>query len=134
MALGVFANLIDALHALAMIAWVLGLPLLFWHRYPKWTRAYVVYALAFVVVTRLSHSVLGECVLTTGARDLRNHGGAALHDHTSFMVRVVNGVAGLRFTEQSAVLVWEWSVFIVSAAVLVHFYLERRRRRHEGRA
>ncbi|MEB2310432.1 MAG: hypothetical protein OZ921_01130 [Sorangiineae bacterium] len=134
MALEALANLVDALHALAMIVWVLGLPLLFWHRYPKWSRAYVVYALAFVVVTRLSHSALGECVLTTGARELRHRGGTGFGDHSSFMVRLVNGVAGLRFTEESAILVWEWSVFMVSAGVLVHFYLERRRRQREGRA
>lgn len=128
MLFAVSANLVDGLHALAMIVWVVGLPLLFWHGRPKWSRTYVWYALAFVIVTRVSHSVFGECALTTLARYLRNLGGAHLADHESFMVRVVNTVAGLRFTEQSAVLVWEWSVFLCSAGMLVYLYREHRRR------
>ncbi len=122
------ADLVDALHATAMIAWVVGLPLLFWHGRPTWSRMYLWYALAFVVFTRVSHELLGECALTTLARYLRTVGGAGLQEHTSFMVRAVNGVAGLRFSEQSAVLVWEWSVFLCSFGMLVYLYRDHRRR------
>lgn len=126
------AGLIDAVHATAMIVWVVGLPLLFWHGKPRWSRIYVWYALAFVVVTRVSHELLGECVLTRMARDVRILGGADVHGQTSFMVRVVNGIAGLRFTEQSAVLVWEWSVFLCSAGVLFYLYRHRAREPHDA--
>jgi hypothetical protein len=59
---------IDFLHALLMAAWVIGLPLLFWHRWPRLTRAYAVYAIGFVAVNQLSEAILGECFLTTLAR------------------------------------------------------------------
>ena len=29
------ASVVDAIHALVMVLWVLGLPLLFWHRWPR---------------------------------------------------------------------------------------------------
>src|SRR5207253_2066867 len=34
----VLASIIDLLHALLMLAWVAGLPLLFWHRFPRAAR------------------------------------------------------------------------------------------------
>lgn len=119
---------VDMLHVFAMVVWVLGLPLLFWHRWPRLSRLYVVYALAFVVITRVSHQILGECVLTTLSRDLWNASGLAARGHSSFTVRLVNAVAGIRFTEHSAVLLWEAAVFICSAGVL--WYLLGARRRH----
>jgi uncharacterized protein (DUF2267 family) len=58
----------DVLHAALMAAWVLGLPLLYWHRWPHLSRAFAIYAIAFVVVNQVSQLVLGECFLTTLAR------------------------------------------------------------------
>jgi len=126
---------VDALHALAMVAWVLGLPLLFWHRWPRLSRLYVIFSLAFVVITRVSHEILGECVFTTLSRDLWNASGLAQRGHLSFTVRIVNAVAGIRFTEHSAVLLWEAAVFVCSVGML--WYLlgtQRRRRPHDGAA
>jgi hypothetical protein len=126
---------VDTLHALAMVAWVLGLPLLFWHRWPRLSGVYVVYSLAFVVITRVSHAILGECVLTTLSRDLWNASGLADRGHSSFTVRLVDAIAGIHFTEHSAVLLWEGAVFVCSAGML--WYLvdaRRRRRRHDDTA
>jgi hypothetical protein len=64
------AAAVDFAHAVLMAAWVATIPLLFWHRWPRLTRACGVYAIAFIFVSRLSHQVLGECFLTAIARAL----------------------------------------------------------------
>jgi hypothetical protein len=119
----------DVVHALAMVVWVVGLPLLFWHRRPRLSRAYLWYALAFVIITWASHWIWGECVLTRLSRDLWNAGGRGVPEHGSFTVRLVNAVAGVRFSEHSAVLLWEISVFVCSAGMLFYLYKQRRRQR-----
>ena len=53
---------------LSAAAWVLGLPLVFWHRFPRVTNAYVVYAIGFILLNQISHALLGECFLTALAR------------------------------------------------------------------
>ena len=75
--LQVLASVVDSLHALLMAAWVLGLPLLFWHGRPRLTRAYGVYAIVFIVLSQGSRFLLGECFLTTLSRFLWQHGPAA---------------------------------------------------------
>lgn len=124
----ILSSSVDVIHAVAMVAWVVGLPLLFWHRWPRASRVYIIYALVFVVITRASHAFLGECFLTTLSRDLWNASGAAVREHASFTVRLVNAVAGIRFTEHSAVLLWEAAVFICSAGMLWYLASARRRR------
>ena len=61
---------VDAFHALAMVLWVLCLPLLFWHRWPRATKFYGWFAVIFIVANMVSQWVLGECFLTTIARAL----------------------------------------------------------------
>ena len=59
---------VDFAHASFILAWGLGLPLLFWHRWPRLSRAYVWFAIGFVGTSVLSQLAIGECVLTTLAR------------------------------------------------------------------
>ncbi len=72
----VLGSLVDFLHALLMVAWVAGLPLLFWRRHPRLSRLYAVYAVVFIVLNQGSRLFLGECFLTTLSRYLWEHGGA----------------------------------------------------------
>lgn len=122
----------DVVHALAMIVWVVGLPLLFWHGWPRASRAYVWYALGFVIVTWASHWIWGECVLTRLSRELWNASGRGAPEHGSFTVRLVNAVAGVRFTEHSAVLLWEVAIFACSSGMLFYLYAQRRRQRERS--
>ncbi len=62
------AVVIEFGHALAMIALFLLLPFLFWHRWPALSMFSAIYNLIFVVINRLSHWGLGECILTRAAR------------------------------------------------------------------
>lgn len=59
---------VDFVHALSMAIWAAGLPLLFFHRWPRLTRAMAIYAVVFVVVNQVSMWTLRECFLTTLAR------------------------------------------------------------------
>jgi hypothetical protein len=58
---------VDVFHALVMILWIAGLPLLFWHRYPTLSKAYFWFALVFIVINQVSHYLLGQCILTSVA-------------------------------------------------------------------
>ena len=124
------AAAVDALHALSMLAWGLGLPLLFWHRFRRLSHAYMVFALGFVAVSVGSHWLLGECVLTTLARNLWLRGGG-YRDGVPFTALLANSIAGLRPTRREVVLLWESAVFVTSAGSL---WCWLRTRRHEPTA
>jgi len=122
---------VDVLHALAMLVWGLGLPLLFWHRWPKLSRGYMTYSLLFVTGSVLSQLALGECFLTTLARHLQDGGtNTFLREKTSFTVRLVEVVAGLRPSERTAVRLWELAIFVASVSML--FYMRRHSRKPGG--
>jgi hypothetical protein len=121
---------VDAVHALAMLVWGLGLPLLFWHRRMSLTRIYTVYSLVFIGISVVSHLTLGQCVLTVVARDLYLAGHhPELRETTSFIVRIVELVAGIRPSERWAVWVWEAGLFGGSAATLWSLHRNQKRTR-----
>lgn len=124
---------IDVLHTLAMLVWGLGLPLLLWHRWPRLSRAYLWYALTFVVVSVGTHQIYGECFLTKVARDLRAIGDPnVLREYSSFSVQLVNLVAGIRPTEDAAVLAWEVALSITALFMLRYMYKTKQRERAES--
>ncbi|MEZ4223314.1 MAG: hypothetical protein R3B13_20380 [Polyangiaceae bacterium] len=129
---GVFELLgaaVDGFHALAMVVWGLGLPLLFFQRWQHLTRAFVWYSLVFLSVSVLSYFVLGECFLTTLAREAYEAGhNPELREHTTFIVRTVEFVAGIRPSSRAAVLIWEAALFVGCIITLVHL----RRHRKDG--
>jgi len=114
----------DLVHALAMLLWGLGLPLLFWHRFPRLSRAYMWFAIAFVGTSVLSHQLLGECFLTTLARELWQASGG-YRDRVPFTVVLVNRIAGFRPEERAVVWLWEAAVVATSAASLWYWYRTR---------
>src|SRR5687767_3739747 len=112
---------VDLLHALAMAAWVLGLPLLFWHGRPRLTRAYGFYALIFVAALQLSHALLGECFLTTASRALWQRAspdGAAASDEW-FTVRLAEAIFDLTPSHRAVKLASEALIAVTAAGVLV---------------
>ncbi len=111
------AMLVDLTHALAMLAWGLGLPLLFWHRFERLSVLYTWYAMLFVVTTLISQVTLEECFLTRLARDFWQASGG-FRDREPFTVVLANTVAGIRPTNRSAVLLWELAVFVTSLGSL----------------
>jgi hypothetical protein len=111
------AAAVEVTHGLAMIAWGLGLPLLVWHRYQRLSRAYMWYALGFVVISVISNQLLGECFLTTLARRLWLAGGG-YRDGVPFTVLFANAVAGIRPTAREAVLAWQVAIVATSIGTL----------------
>ena len=100
---------VELVHGLLMVAWGLGLPLLVWRRFPRLRRAYIWFSLTFVAVSLVSHALLGECVLTTGARALWEAGGGYA-ERVPFIVTFTNRIARIRPSADAAVLVWEVAI------------------------
>lgn len=117
------AALVDTVHAALMAAWILGLPFLFWHRWPRITKVYGLYAVAFVIVTRVSHWLLGECFLTSLSRRFWDAGGPSANDTDEwFTVRFAKMVFGLTPSHRIIALGSEVLVFITAAGMLFSLY------------
>jgi len=117
------AAAIDVAHALLMAAWVVGLPLLFWHRWPRATRAYALFAIAFVVINQASRMWLGECFLTTVARACWNQaaksGASVSVSEEWFTVRLAEAIFSLTPTHRSIKIVSEALILATAIGVLV---------------
>jgi hypothetical protein len=123
------ASFVDFLHAALMALWVLGLPLLFWHRFPRLTLGYAAYAIAFVVLNQLSMLLLNECFLTTLARvfwSATPHGGGTSVDEW-FTVRFAREVFSL--TPSHVTIKRLSEAFILVTAVGMVFTMRHHRQR-----
>ncbi len=119
------AATVDFVHALLMTAWVAGLPLLFWQRWPRVTRAYGIYAVTFIVVSQASHLLLGECVFTTLARASLRLSTTAVSDEW-FTVRVARAVFGLTPSHRIVVWISETLILVTALGVLASRRVFRR--------
>ena len=117
----VLGSLVDLLHALFMAAWVLGLPLLFVHRYPRATRWYAIYAVVFIVLNQVSRIVLGECFLTTFSRWLWDHGGAppGAAPGEWFTVRVAMAIFHMAPSHRAITVVSEILILVSAVGMLL---------------
>lgn len=121
------AMLVDLTHAAAMLTWGLGLPLLFWHRFERLSHLYTWFAVLFVVSTVASRLTLGECFLTTIARELW-HASGGFRERVPFTVVFVNTVAGIRPTDRSVIVLWELAVLVTSLGSLWSWHRAQARR------
>lgn len=116
-------SLVDFFHALAMASWVAGLPLLVWHRWPRLTRAYGIYAVSFIVLSQVSQMVLGECFLTTLARVCWDRADGAASSSEWFTVRIAHAVFRMTPSHRAISLISEALILITAGGVL--FSLKR---------
>lgn len=84
----------DAFHAFLMAIWVIGLPLLFWHRYRSLSISYCLFSVAFIIVNQISHYTLGCCIFTTIADWFYHQAGQGAPEEW-FTVRASQFVFGL---------------------------------------
>jgi hypothetical protein len=122
----------DFVHALLMLAWVLGLPLLFASRWPRWRRAYAIYAVVFVVLSQGSQALLGECFLTTLARWFWEHphvGPPPVGVDEWFTVRLARTVFRLSPPYRTITIISEVLATATAAGVLYYLHRERSSRR-----
>lgn len=124
---------VDFVHALLMAAWVAGLPLLFWHRWPRLTRAYSLYAVAFIVVSQGSHWLLGECVFTTIARWCARSAAGPVSDEW-FTVRVAQAIFHMAPSHRSVVWASEALILVTAVGMLVSYRLWHREPAHRAAA
>lgn len=130
---GLAAAALDALHALFMVLQVVGLPLFFWHRWPRLTRAYAIYAITFIALNQLSKYLLGECFLTTLARLLWARAVIDPGDVPAewFTVRLAQWVFHMTPSHRAVALAGEALMLVTAVGVLVwrrHVRAERRSR------
>jgi hypothetical protein len=127
---------VDVFHALVMVAWIAGVPLLFWHRWPRLSRWYAGYSVVVIVVSQLSHFALGECILTTLARHLWLYGSPhpELVARTWFTVRLVDAIFQVRPSERAVIIAWEGLILVGCIGLLVHLRRSRRLARRPLRA
>lgn len=111
---------IEVFHALLMCAFVLSLPLLFWHRWPKVSLGVAIFDVSFVIVNRVSQLLLGECVLTRVAR----LAGGEWNDEW-FLVKFCRFVFGFIPTNRQAMLAEQ---LVILVAALGSFLVWWRRR------
>jgi hypothetical protein len=111
--------MVDLFHALLMAAWLLGLPLLFWHRWPRTTRLYAIYAVLFVVVNALSNALIGECFITTLSRACwgRASGGTPV-SHEWFTVRLAEAIFRLSPSHAAVKVVSKVLVLVTAIGAL----------------
>jgi hypothetical protein len=124
------ASTVDFAHAMFMVAWVLGLPLLFWRKHPRLTRAYAVYAIVFIVIYQLSRVFLGECFLTTISRWLWQHGGAPPRTSPNewFTVRIAVAIFHLTPSHRSITIIGQILVFVSAVGMLLSLRRSREAR------
>lgn len=119
------AVLTDVIHALLMASWIVCLPLLFWHRWPKLSLAYCIYCISFIIVNQVSHYTLGCCVFTTIADWFYTHSGHAMTGEW-FAVRASQFVFGLAPSHRGIKMATE-AVIIVAAIGQIYFYAKRKK-------
>ncbi len=122
------AMTVDVAHAMTMLVWGVGLPLLVWHRFTRLSLAYTWFAIAFVVISVASHAALGECVLTSLARELWQASGEG-RERLPFTALLANRVAGIRPSDRSVVLLWEAAILLTSLGSLWSWH---KARAHQG--
>lgn len=125
--MAVLATLVDFVHALLVAAWVLGLPLLFWRRAPRLSRAYAVYAVTFVTLSLLSDWLLGECFVTSITRYFWDHAPSRpASTNEWFTVRFAELVFALTPSHESIRLVSKLLILATAIGVLFHASSVRR--------
>jgi len=119
---------IDVFHALVMLLWILGLPLLFWHKFPKLTIIYAVFAILFIIVNQISHYTLDECIFTTLSRKCFE---LADPNHPStkewFTVKFANFIFGCAPKHKSIKIISE-ILIAISAIGMFFFFIKNSQR------
>ena len=110
---------VDLIHALAMVAWLVGLPLLFVRRWPRARLAYAAYAVLFIVASQASMIVLDECFLTTLTRWCWSHDPAHVVSNDWFTVRLARAVFGMAPSRHVVSRISEALVLATAAGVIV---------------
>lgn len=115
----------DVFHALLMVVWVVGIPLLFWRRYPRLSVAYCIFSALFIIVNQVSHYTLGRCVFTVIADWFYAHAGQPSSNEW-FAVRISKMVFGCIPTHRGIKVVTQILIAIGAVGGIYYFYNSRK--------
>lgn len=118
--------IVDVFHAILMMVWLLGLPLLFWHRYPRLSLVYIIYSLLFVIINLLSQHFLGECIFTTLSRYCWSFATTDIDSNEWFSVRFARFIFGLTPSHRAIKNITEILIAISALGGLYFLFLRRR--------
>jgi hypothetical protein len=107
--------MVDTVHAAFMVAYFVGIPLLFFHRWPRLSRIYAVYAVSFVIFSQGSKLLWGHCFLTPLAGELWHRSGTSVASAEWFTVRLSNLV--FHSAPSHRIISWIGDAFVLITAV-----------------
>ena len=111
----VAASFVETIHATFMVAYFVGIPLLFFHRWPRLSRIYAVYAVSFVIFSQGSKLLWGHCFLTPLAGELWHRSGTSVVAAEWFTVRLSNLVFHSAPSHRS--ISWIGDAFVLVTAI-----------------
>ena len=127
----VAASFVETIHATFMVAYFVGIPLLFFHRWPRVSRIYAVYAISFVVFSQGSKLLWGHCFLTPLAGELWHRSGTAVAVNEWFTVRLSNLV--FHCAPSHRIISWIGDVFVLVTAIGAVLRLRSHADRHPSK-
>lgn len=119
------ATIIEFIHALFIVLLVIGTPFLFIKRWKKIRLATALYSIVFIIVNRVSHYTMGECVWTRLARVT---GGNSWGDEL-FLSKISRIVFGCIPSSRQLVYFEQGAIFIVCLGIIVSFIFDWRKKR-----
>ena len=119
---------VDLVHALAMMGWFLGLPLLFAKRWPRARLVYAVYAVVFIVASQASRLLMNECFLTVVAQWCWGHNPSHVVSNEWFTMRFARAIFGMAPSHHMVSRLSEALVLATAAGVIVTVVRSRRDR------
>jgi hypothetical protein len=111
----VAASFVETIHATFMVAYFVGIPLLFFNRWPRVSRIYAVYAVSFVVFSQGSKLLWGHCFLTPLAGELWHRSGTSIAANEWFTVRLSNLV--FHSAPSHRIISWIGDAFVLITAI-----------------
>lgn len=111
------ATIIEFIHALFIVLLVIGTPFLFIKRWRKIRLAAALYSIIFIIVNRISHYTMGECIWTKLARVV---GGNSWGDEL-FLSKISRVVFGCIPSSRQLVYFEQGAIFIVCLGIVVSF-------------
>lgn len=115
----------NVFHALLMVAWIVGIPLLFWRGLPRLSVAYCIFSILFIIVNQVSHYTLGVCIFTTIATWFYNQAGMTVSGEW-FAIRISQMVFGATPSHRGITIITQVLIAIGAVGGIHYFYRGRK--------
>lgn len=113
---------VDVIHAIAMMLWVIGLPLLFYNKYPSLSIGYAIYSILFIIINQLSHYYWGHCIFTVLSNYYYKLANSNVDTGEWFSIRFARYIFGLTPTHKGVNIATQLLIMISSFGCLFFCY------------